>query len=680
MGTLRHAIPTWAATCIIYSLLSVGVLPAARARGRIDLGPGAPWPRTFVAPNGATITINHPQIAEWPNESAVTFYAAVSYLPKDASRAALGTVAVEADTQVSFGERLVRFSKFAVVDANFPTLKKPEVGEIVSLIEQRLPPQGRTVTLDAVLAAVDKRPVAARNAVGLKADPPTVLVTTKPALVVNIDGAPVWAPWPAPHLSYVMNTTWDLIRDTESGKYFLRDDRMWLTAPNVLGPWTRAENPPRGLDQLPAGGRWSGARASLSDSHGARRPPARVFVSRQPAELIVLNGDAAYRQVPGTSKLMWVRNTDSDVFREGTNGTVYYLVSGRWFAAPDFNGPWTFATHTLPQDFRKIPLNHPRSHVLASVPGTPQAADAVRLAHVSHSERVNKRATKAPSVLYDGAPNFQLISGTPILRAVNTEKDVFKAGHAYYLCSDAMWFTAPAATGPWKVTGVIPAAIYRIPASSPAYHVTYVTASEDTEDWTVFSTAPGYTGTLIGANTVVWGTGYNYAPYIGGTAARPIYIGEQATYGVGAWYNPWAAAFGRGRAGYGASGAAPLSARLFRDAGPTAAAPVGTSGELNGQLQMKASTQPATGGVAVFAGRDGNVYRHRANGWDKYQNGTWAALRPTSAETAILRQLDDDARARTAAAERARTAKGLQTEWGPRAASYRPGAASRSTQ
>ena len=65
---------------------------------------------------------------------------------------------------------------------------------------------------------------------------------------------------------------------------------------------------------------------------------------------------------------MWVSNSESDVFRVGKTGLIYYLVAGRWFSAQDFTGPWTFATLTLPEDFKKIPLEHDRSRVLAAVP------------------------------------------------------------------------------------------------------------------------------------------------------------------------------------------------------------------------------------------------------------------------------------------------------------------------
>ncbi len=63
----------------------------------------------------------------------------------------------------------------------------------------------------------------------------------------------------------------------------------------------------------------------------------KVFVSQQPAELILLTGEPSYLLVQGTG-LLWVSNTESDVFRMGKTGPVYYLVAGRWFSAPDFSG------------------------------------------------------------------------------------------------------------------------------------------------------------------------------------------------------------------------------------------------------------------------------------------------------------------------------------------------------
>ena len=98
------------------------------------------------------------------------------------------------------------------------------------------------------------------------------------------------------------------------------------------------------------------------------------------------------------------RNTDSD----GGMGSVYFLVAGRWFSAPDFTGPWTFATPNLSDDFKRFP-EHQRSRVRASVPGTTQAIEAVLLAEIPQTARVS-RTVMAPEVDYQGgAPQFEPI-------------------------------------------------------------------------------------------------------------------------------------------------------------------------------------------------------------------------------------------------------------------------------
>ena len=261
--------------------------------------------------------------------------------------------------------------------------------------------------------------------------------------------------------------------------------------------------------------------------------------------------------------LLWVSNTESDVFRMGKTGPVYYLVAGRWFSAPDFAGPWTFATPSLPADFKKIPLEHERSRVLASVPGTDQAAEAVLLAQIPQTARVNKKELKAPEVAYQGEPKFAPIEQTTVQRAVNTDKDVFKVGDAYYMCYQGVWFAGTSATGPWEVASSVPQEIYQIPASSPSHHVTYVTVEDDddNDEWVTFAAAAGYTGMMMAWGCAVWGSGWYYPPYYGYGGYYPYYYGHFPTYGYSAWYNPWTGAYGRSAGVYGPYGGAGVGAR-----------------------------------------------------------------------------------------------------------------------
>ena len=74
-------------------------------------------------------------------------------------------------------------------------------------------------------------------------------------------------------------------------------------------------------------------------------------------------------------------NTESDVFRLGKTGAMYYLVAGRWFSAPDFTGPWTFATPSLPRTSRRF-RSSTLGHACWLGSRYDQAAEAVLLAQI----------------------------------------------------------------------------------------------------------------------------------------------------------------------------------------------------------------------------------------------------------------------------------------------------------
>jgi hypothetical protein len=153
----------------------------------------------------------------------------------------------------------------------------------------------------------------------------------------------------------------------------------------------------------------------------------------------------------------------------------------------------------LPEDFKRISLEHPRSRVLASVPGTQQAAEAVVLAQIPQFARVNKKEITAPEVIYQGEPQFEIIQGTQLQRAANTDKDVIKFGEMYYLCYQGVWFVANSPTGAWTLAESVPKEIYAIPPNSPSHSVTYVALQEDenaNDEWITYAAYPGYTGVM----------------------------------------------------------------------------------------------------------------------------------------------------------------------------------------
>ena len=124
----------------------------------------------------------------------------------------------------------------------------------------------------------------------------------------------------------------------------------------------------------------------------------------------------------------------------------------------------------LPPDFAQIPSDSPASVVLASVPGTEEAKDAVLLAQIPTTMTVNPATAAANvKVSYGGDPHFEPITGTSLAYATNTQDKVIKVGDVYYLCLQGVWFMSTTPQGPWTVASSVPQVIYTIPPSSPVY-------------------------------------------------------------------------------------------------------------------------------------------------------------------------------------------------------------------
>ena len=73
-----------------------GAAPSAAAPTPHDGG----WPRAYATPSGGKIIVYQPQVASWDEQKHMVAYAAVSYEPKGATKPALGSVKIEADTKV----------------------------------------------------------------------------------------------------------------------------------------------------------------------------------------------------------------------------------------------------------------------------------------------------------------------------------------------------------------------------------------------------------------------------------------------------------------------------------------------------------------------------------------------------------------------------------------------------
>ncbi len=313
------------------------------------------------------------------------------------------------------------------------------------------------------------------------------------------------------------------------------------------------------MSKVPQDKQWSALKKVIPPSAKSGGVTPAVFYSDKPAEVILFDGQPVYAQIPGT-QLTYATNTNSVVFVFTPTQQFYYLTAGRWFSAMDLQGPWTYATSDLPADFAKIPPSSPASGILASVPGTDEAKDAVLLAQVPTTMTVKPAEAQAKvKVEYGGDPKFEPIKGTSMAYATNTQDKVIKVGDVYYLCLQGVWFMSPNPQGPWTTATSVPQEIYTIPPSSPVYNVTYVTQSTNPDGTVQASYTAGYLGAFVlGAATgaiIANGSGYWWPPYTYGG-----YYPYAATYGGAyygtAHYNSATGAYGWSQTAYGPYGSA----------------------------------------------------------------------------------------------------------------------------
>ena len=153
-------------------------------------------------------------------------FSAVSYRDKAAnSKPALGTIKLEADTQVALADRLVNFQNMKIVETNFPDLPKEQVREIVAEVDKAIPDDDKVIALDRVLVNLDKSQIVVKDVEGVKADPPTIFFSKTPAVVVNFDGEPIWSPIMDNDLKFAVNTNWDFFQHEPTNTYYLSVQR-----------------------------------------------------------------------------------------------------------------------------------------------------------------------------------------------------------------------------------------------------------------------------------------------------------------------------------------------------------------------------------------------------------------------------------------------------------------------
>ena len=508
------------------------------------------WPREVVTSIGIA-TMYVPQVEAWDGIT-LEFRAAVSFRGKSDEPPVYGVLWGKARTSVDKDARVVN-----LLDREFTKLVIPSAPDKQDTWKQVLgkevQPAVKTIALDRLAALLE---VAAADkmaaAVPVKNDPPKIVFSQQIAILAYVDGAPVYQPVKDTKLERAINTRVLLLKDKD--EHFIKVFDGWLESKALDGEWEVVKKPGKDLEKALADAKASGQVDFLpgGNPNDVKTLPTlksgkvpRIVVATSPTELIVTEGEPKFVALAPT-KLEFVENTTGNVFRDTSDQKIYVLVSGRFFRAASFDGPWEYvASGALPKDFAQIPDDSPKENVKSAIAGTPQAKEALIANAIPQTAEVKISQTKIDQPKFDGEVKLAPIEGTSLQYVVNTATPIIQVSPtSWYAVQNAVWFTSASAGGPWAVATSVPSAIYTIPASSPLHYVTYVKIYETKPDTVYVGYTGGYYGSCVTNSTVVYGTGYYYPPYVG-----TVWYGPPATYGVGVGmtYTPWTGwAFGFG--------------------------------------------------------------------------------------------------------------------------------------
>jgi hypothetical protein len=195
---------------------------------------------------------------------------------------------------------------------------------------------------------------------------PQILFAEAPALLIQIDGEPVYRHIEGTTLERLVNTQAVIVRG-QADIHYLKVLDGWMEAYGLTGHWSVSGVSPLAFnrDWLPGVNvNWQPVPASAAPVLDASKPfeepgpileanPPAIYIATKPSVLIVTDGPPRYESISGTS-LEQLVNTATTVFKEPTDDELYVLLLDRWFRAWTTDGPWQFVpAERLPSDIAR---------------------------------------------------------------------------------------------------------------------------------------------------------------------------------------------------------------------------------------------------------------------------------------------------------------------------------------
>ena len=191
-----------------------------------------------------------------------------------------------------------------------------------------------------------------------------IIVSSKPAELIQTKGEPNFIPMQGTNLVYANNSDNDLFMDTNSQQYYVLLSGRWYKSTQLMGGWQyiAATSLPADFAKIPEGSPKDNVLASVAGTDAAREAvmdaqiPQTAKVDRKTATAdVTYDGAPQFQDIQGTH-MQYALNTPSSVIRY--NGIYYCVENGVWFESNSATGPWEVAVQR-PEEVDLIPPSNP---------------------------------------------------------------------------------------------------------------------------------------------------------------------------------------------------------------------------------------------------------------------------------------------------------------------------------
>ena len=194
---------------------------------------------------------------------------------------------------------------------------------------------------------------------------PKVIVSTKPAELIQTDGEPKFEPVTDADLLFLTNSENDILMDIATQQYYILISGRWYTSKDLKqGPWSfvAPDKLPESFAKIPESSDIANVRYSVPGTQESKDAllenaiPQTAEVDRKTASVEVkYDGNPKFKKIEST-KVSYAENADKTVLLIDQK---YYCVDDAiWFVASKATGPWEVCVE-VPEEVNDIPPSAP---------------------------------------------------------------------------------------------------------------------------------------------------------------------------------------------------------------------------------------------------------------------------------------------------------------------------------